>query len=96
MVTLIWLYIEILRLLATCETMPRADTPADRSASSGPLLAGVRPDIPRQSSDFQRAGGSARYDSRSRIIAMPWPPPTHIVSRPNCLSWNCSELISVE
>ena len=26
---------------------------------------------------------------------MPWPPPTHIVSRPNCLSWNCSELISV-
>src|SRR5262249_13711408 len=20
---------------------------------------------------------------------MPWPPPTHIVSRPNVLSWNC-------
>lgn len=26
--------------------------------------------------------------SRSITIAMPWPPPTHIVSRPNCLSWN--------
>ena len=28
-------------------------------------------------------------------IAMPWPPPTHMVSRPNCLSWNCRLLISV-
>ena len=26
---------------------------------------------------------------------MPWPPPTHMVSRPNCLSWVCRELISV-
>jgi hypothetical protein len=26
------------------------------------------------------------YESRSMIIAMPCPPPTHIVSRPNVLS----------
>ena len=26
---------------------------------------------------------------------MPWPPPTHMVSSPNCLSWNCRELMSV-
>ena len=26
---------------------------------------------------------------------MPMPPPTHIDSTPNCLSWCCSELISV-
>src|SRR5215470_2464837 len=27
-------------------------------------------------------------ESRSTIMAMPCPPPTHIVSRPNVLSWN--------
>ena len=26
---------------------------------------------------------------------MPWPPPTHMVSRPNCLSCHCNELSSV-
>ena len=26
---------------------------------------------------------------------MPWPPPTHMVSSPNCLSWNTIELIRV-
>src|SRR6185437_4501111 len=31
----------------------------------------------------------AYQDSRSKIIAMPWPPPTHMVSRPKVLSWNC-------
>src|SRR6266516_2352756 len=34
-------------------------------------------------------------DSRSTIIAIPWPPPTHIVSRPNVLSWNCRLFRSV-
>src|SRR6266705_289768 len=33
--------------------------------------------------------------SRSITMAMPWPPPTHIVSSPKCSSWNCSESISV-
>src|SRR5450756_1808002 len=28
----------------------------------------------------------ARHDNLSRIMAMPWPPPTHMVSRPNCTS----------
>src|SRR5450759_2701033 len=28
----------------------------------------------------------ARHDNLSRIMAMPWPPPTHMVSRPNCPS----------
>ena len=27
---------------------------------------------------------------------MPWPPPTHIVMRPVCLSWCCSELTIVD
>src|SRR5690606_29761479 len=35
------------------------------------------------------------HASRSSTIAMPWPPPTHIVSSPYRLSWNCSEWISV-
>src|SRR5450759_5717022 len=37
----------------------------------------------------------AHQESLSRIMAMPWPPPTHMVSRPNCLSWNCMELMRV-
>ena len=32
---------------------------------------------------------------RSMIIAIPWPPPTHIVSRPNCLSSVCRLWIRV-
>ena len=32
---------------------------------------------------------------RSTIMAMPWPPPTHIVSRPNVLSASCRPWISV-
>ncbi len=37
---------------------------------------------------LQRAWASrnASYESRSMIIAMPCPPPTHMVSRPNVLS----------
>ena len=71
-VTLVWLYIEILRLLGYFF----------RAAFFAESVIGCPV--------FQRA-----YDSRSRIIAMPWPPPTHMVSRPNCLSCHCSELISV-
>lgn len=41
------------------------------------------------------AGAAGDYDSRSITMAMPWPPPTHIVSRPNCLSWNWRLLIRV-
>src|SRR6266576_6146573 len=37
----------------------------------------------------------ARQDSRSMIMAMPCPPPTHMVSRPNCLSCHDSEFTSV-
>src|SRR4051794_28985981 len=37
----------------------------------------------------------ARQLSRSSTIAMPGPPPTHIVSRLTVLSWYCSELTSV-
>src|SRR6476659_6807791 len=29
------------------------------------------------------------------MMAMPWPPPTHIVSRPNCASRSCIPLSSV-
>jgi len=36
-----------------------------------------------------------RHERRSRIMAMPWPPPTHIVSRPIDLPCQLSELIRV-
>ena len=40
-------------------------------------------------------GPSANQLSRSMTIAMPWPPPTHMVSRPNVLSWVCRLFSSV-
>src|SRR5690606_32483797 len=36
------------------------------------------------------------HERRSRTMAMPMPPPTHMDSTPNCLSCHCSELISVD
>ena len=57
-----------------------------------PRGAGAPP--PTRRRDRERAVGSA-LDSRSTIMAMPWPPPTHIVSRPIVLSCHSSELISV-
>ena len=33
-------------------------------------------------------GPRSRQLRRSKTIAMPWPPPTHMVSRPIVLSWN--------
>ena len=40
---------------------------------------------PRGAIARSRSPGRRRYDSRSTIMAMPWPPPTHIDSRPMVL-----------
>ena len=45
---------------------------------------------------LRRTDDGLRQDSRSKIIAMPWPPPTHMVSRPKVLSWNRRLFRSVE
>ena len=41
----------------------------------------------RRETTATRARSRENYESRSNTIAIPWPPPTHMVSRPNCLSW---------
>lgn len=64
-------------------------------SDSGRLLVGDRIEIKSPSRVCCRPPQRRAQLRRSSTIAMPWPPPTHIVINPVCLSWVCNELIKV-
>src|SRR5665811_798192 len=73
------------------------DTEAD-----SPACAGDNRDLPVEAlalsgacPELRRRVETSAHERRSMTSAMPIPPPTHMVSRPNCLSWCWSELMSV-
>ncbi len=65
----------------------------DVGAGLGEMTGEFEADAACSAGDDDRLSGVVKGDvsahaSRSNTIAMPCPPPTHIVSTPNCLSWN--------
>ncbi len=79
-----------------------AISPSERcvSRSRASLVIPLSNQAPRHYTDRAghlppRKGISTPYDSRSTIMAMPWPPPTHIDSRPMVLPLSSRPFSSV-